>query len=83
MKRWIHTAEDIKAGVGTGPRTEWYIGTYPDRKPFHTDGFQTGGFKSEEDAQATLDEIYSEEYYRDRYSGLQVLSRIAWNVYHE
>lgn len=90
MKRWIHAKEDadakrrkdVTAGVGTGRRTEWYIGTYPDRAVFYTDGFQTAGFKSEEAAQDALDEIYSDEYFRSRYPGLKVLNKVAYNVYH-
>lgn len=91
MKRWIHASEDasaaryahVTAGIGTGRRIEWYIGTYPDRAVFHTDGIQTAGFKSEEEAQEALDEIYSDEYFRNRYPGLTVLSKFAYNVYHD
>lgn len=82
MKRWIHSSKDVKAGIGSGQRIIYYIGTYPDRKLFRTDGFQTDNFKTEEEAQAVLDEIYSEDYYRERYPRLQVLSRFAYNVYH-
>lgn len=73
----------VEGGTGTGRRTVWYIGTYPDRELFRTDGFQTNGFASEEEAQAALDEIYESEYYRKKYPGLRVLSRVAWNVYHD
>lgn len=77
MKRWI------KAGIGTGRKVVWYIGTYPDRERVRIDGFRTGGFSSEEEAQAALDEIYEEEYYRSHYPGLKVLSKITYSVYHE
>lgn len=61
----------------------YYIGTYPDRQRVQLDGFQTYGFKSKEEAQAELDEIYSEEYYREHYPGLQVLDKITYSVYHD
>lgn len=77
MKRYI------RAGVGTGRRIEYYIGTYPDREPFHTDGYRCGGFKSVEEAQAALDELYEEEYYREKYPDLMVLRKQAYNVYHD
>ena len=81
MKRMIRRT-NIQAGVGTGRRTEYYIGTYPDRTPFHTDGYRCAGFASEEEAQAALDELYEEEYYRERYPDLKVLCRQAYSVYH-
>lgn len=77
------SAQSVKAGIGSGRRSEWYIGTYPDRKPFHTDGYQCAGFKSEEEAQAALDELYSDEYYRNRYPDLQVLHKMVYSVYHD
>lgn len=79
----VQASESIQAGVGSGRRIEYYIGTYPDRKVFHTDGFQTSGFKTEEEAQASLDEIYKEEYFRNKYPGLQVLSKAAYSVWHD
>lgn len=82
MKRWIHSSSSIEAGIGTGKRTEYYIGTYPDREVFHTDGYQTNGFATREEAQEALDELYEEEYYRNKYPDLQVLSRFAYNVWH-
>ena len=82
MKRWIHSSP-VMAGIGSGKRITWYIGTYPDRNPVHIDGYQTGGFESGEEAQAGLDEIYQEEYYRNKYPNLRVLSRFAYNVYHD
>jgi len=72
----------INAGVGTGRRKLFYIGTYPDRKVFHTDGYQTSGFTSEQQAQEALDEIYENEYYRRKYPGLEVLSKYEYSVYH-
>lgn len=83
MKRWIHSTTKVESGTGTGKRLVYYIGTYPDRKVFRTDGYKTNGFSTEEDAQAALDEIYQEEYFRNRYPGLQVLSRFEYNVWHD
>lgn len=73
----------LVCAVGTGKRLVYYIGTYPDRKVFHTDGYQTSGFKTEQEAQDALDVLYSEDYYRNRYPGLQVLSRFEYNVWHD
>ena len=83
MKRWIHANSSVVISSGVGHKIVYYIGTYPDRRVFHTDGFQTDGFTTEEDAQAALDEIYEEEYYRNRYPGLRVLSRSTYSVWHD
>ena len=77
MKRYIRSS-----GGGTGKKVVYYLCQYPDRTPINIDGYQTSGFNSEEDAQLALDDIYNEEYYRDRYPGLQVCSKITYSVYH-
>ena len=84
MKIWIRANEDVKAGIGSGRRITYYICDYPDRTRVEIDGYKTGGFKSEEEAQDYLDNvIYEEEYYRNKYPGLQVCSKIEYNVYHD
>ena len=79
----IDASTSVQAGIGSGKRSVWYIGQYPDRNRVHFDGYKTYGFASEEEAQAAIDELYEIDYYVENYPGLRPMHKFEYSVYHD
>lgn len=88
VDRWIrksglYASTSVQAGIGTGKRSVWYIGQFPDRNRVKFDGYKTYGFDSEEEAQSAIDELYKIDYYVENYPGLKPMHKFEYSVWHD